>query len=129
MAQLNKNNMVHEMAQWKNRCCSELDAAAKWHDNWGFLLEHQKKDEPADQESSLLPSTVTQNSTGTTGTKKSRDIMAEKMRYRDNRSKVPKEYLDRPKLTSHQYGWYPSVEMPLTGEHNLKRMEELVPEM
>jgi len=125
MAALNKKNMVHEMARWKTRCASELESAAIWQENWGFLIEDRKKEEEAAAASavSAAPETATPPEE-----KEPKHRLAEKERFNANKQKVPRETLGAPNTTSHQYGWYPNVEVVKTGGYGLKRCPELVAE-
>lgn len=38
--------MVNEMKLWKDRVDGELNSAAEWEANWGFLKVVKKDDEP-----------------------------------------------------------------------------------
>eukprot|EP00397_Hematodinium_sp_SG-2012_P055484 GEMP01067763.1.p1 GENE.GEMP01067763.1~~GEMP01067763.1.p1 ORF type:complete len:122 (+),score=26.78 GEMP01067763.1:95-460(+) len=111
-------NMVHEMARWKTRVESELQSAANWEEQWGFL----KAPKSGEEVEAELP-TEKDTEGEAVG-----DRMAARLRYMRNRHKTPKEIFARPCTTAHSFGWYPSVELISSGNHGIRRNKELVAE-
>ncbi len=49
-------NYIHEMKLWKDRIEAELNVAAEWEENWGFL-KAPKKDNVLPEEGKFSPTT------------------------------------------------------------------------
>lgn len=124
MAEVSGKNMVHEMARWKTRCSTELESAAAWEENWGFLKSEQIKE----KEAQFAADNAKREEEERNNTKPL-DRMEAKMRFRGNREKTPKEIFPKPRTSSHAYGWYPNkLEEADTSIYGIKRNTELMPE-
>ncbi|CAD7969378.1 unnamed protein product [Amoebophrya sp. A120] len=113
-------NMVNEMKLWKDRVDGELNSAAEWEANWGFLKAEKKVEAPPEGKFSVerppAPASPKPSVTGEDAVE-----LTAKLRYTINRGKTPKEIQARPLTTSQELGWRPPIELFGRGDNGVKR--------
>jgi len=117
--------MVNEMKLWKDRVDGELNSAAEWEANWGFLKVVKKDDEPPEGKFSVPAADASPSSSVDKFVPKvpgdDAVELTAKLRYTINRGKTPKEKQARPLTTSQQVGWRPPIELFGRGDNGVKR--------
>ena len=104
-----KTNAVIEDANWRQRICSEIDAADAWTNEWGFLVE---KDGDTLTKQAQVEAAIGETSNAEKTEKMDKDsiFMTHFKRTTKGFAKpYPQDEFKRPVLTSHQYGWNPNT--------------------
>eukprot|EP00747_Dinoflagellata_sp_TGD_P193335 gnl/TRDRNA2_/TRDRNA2_59359_c0_seq1.p2 gnl/TRDRNA2_/TRDRNA2_59359_c0~~gnl/TRDRNA2_/TRDRNA2_59359_c0_seq1.p2 ORF type:complete len:156 (+),score=23.47 gnl/TRDRNA2_/TRDRNA2_59359_c0_seq1:83-550(+) len=147
---IDKSNVVHQMAIWKDAVATELKCQAEWEENWGFLKAPRRMPRHLAGTASSAPSTGKEGKGGmaksasaptlqgagrmTLGPNGERDEDLERVMMVDRnrvlyRSRLPpRERFARPVTTTMEMGWRPTLEKFGVSHHGIQRNHELWPE-